>query len=161
MNFFENWYTRSYWPINNTSKVSYNSEVWFQKYEKVLNERTNKRQTDYVSLLLHSHRRKLFVGDKKRYRPKVWGRQGFYKEEEILQKLFSFICFHLEMKYLMIMSLGWFFFSCVKTGESFSRNVKSSHPWESNLDRRQRSPVNPNCLFFFLLQRYKISRPYF
>ena len=64
MNFFENWCTSSYWPINNTSKVSSNSEVWFQRYEKVLNKQQTNKQTTR-SLLSHSHRRKLFVRDKK------------------------------------------------------------------------------------------------
>ena len=73
MNFSENWYTSSHWHKSDTGKVSWTSEAWFQRYEKVLNRQTT---TDYVSLLLYSHRRNLFVGDKKTN--KVWAlRLGF------------------------------------------------------------------------------------
>ena len=44
MNFAENWYTSSYWHKNNTGNVS---EVWFKRYEKVLNDNDD-RQTDQV-----------------------------------------------------------------------------------------------------------------
>ena len=64
MNFSENWYTSSHWHKNNTGKVSWTSEVWLKKYEKVLNARQTNRQTTR-SGPPHSHRRKLFVGDKK------------------------------------------------------------------------------------------------
>ena len=74
MNFSENWYTSSHWHKNNTGKVSWTSEVWFKRYERVLNERT----TDNASLLSHSHRRKLFVGDKK-YRQRMTDRKGARK----------------------------------------------------------------------------------
>ena len=60
MNFSENWYTSSHWHKNNTGKVSWTSEVWFKRYEKVLHRH---RQTTR-SGPPHSHRRKLFVGDK-------------------------------------------------------------------------------------------------
>ena len=67
MNFSENWYTSSHWHKNNTGKVSWTSEVWFQRYEKVLNDdnddNDDNRQTTR-SGPPHSHRRKLFVGDK-------------------------------------------------------------------------------------------------
>ena len=65
MNFLKNWYTSSHWHKNNTGKVSWTSEVWFQRYEKVLNDDDDDKRTDYTNRLLHSHRRKLFVGDKK------------------------------------------------------------------------------------------------
>ena len=64
MNFSENWYTSSHWHKNNTGKVSWTSEAWFRRYERVLNRHTH-RQTANASLLSHSHRQKLFVGDKK------------------------------------------------------------------------------------------------
>ena len=64
MNFSENWYTSSYWHKNNTGKVSWTSEAWFRKYQRVLNEQTNEQTTHQVHLIVH--RRKLFVGDKKR-----------------------------------------------------------------------------------------------
>ena len=59
MNFFENWYTSSHCHNNNTGKVSWTSEVWIKRYEKVLD-----RHTDYTNRLFHSHRRKLFLEDK-------------------------------------------------------------------------------------------------
>ena len=66
MNFSENWYTSSHWHKNNTGKVSWTSEVWFQRYEKVLNTQhtTHNTQQTTRSGPPHSHRRKLFVGDK-------------------------------------------------------------------------------------------------
>ena len=41
MTFFENWYTSFHWYSNNTGKVSLTSEVWIQRYEKVLNPLTH------------------------------------------------------------------------------------------------------------------------
>ena len=52
MNFSENWYTSSYWHKNNTGKVSWTSEVWFKRYEKVLNRQTNNRLHDQVHLIV-------------------------------------------------------------------------------------------------------------
>ena len=56
MNFSENWYTSSHWHKNNTGKVSWTSEVWFTRYEKVLNpqtnEQTNKQTTYHVHLIV-------------------------------------------------------------------------------------------------------------
>ena len=41
MNFSENWYTSSHWHKNNTGKVSWTSEVWIKRYEKVLHTDTD------------------------------------------------------------------------------------------------------------------------
>ena len=75
MNFFENWYTSSHWHNNNTGKVSWTSEVWIKRYEKVLDRQTD-TQTDRLAQTgyLIVHRRKLFVGDKNIH----------YKETEIV-----------------------------------------------------------------------------
>ena len=45
MNFFENWYTSSHWHNNNTGKVSWTSEVWIKRYEKVLDRQTDTQTT--------------------------------------------------------------------------------------------------------------------
>ena len=52
MNFSENWYTSSHRHKNNTGKVSWTSEVWFTRYEKVLNRQQTNRLPDQDHLIV-------------------------------------------------------------------------------------------------------------
>ena len=99
MNFSENWYTSSHWHKNNTGKVSWTSEVWFKRYEKVLNRQTN-RLHDQVHLIVTDEN--FSSGTKKALNSQNWP-----KLVKILQNSKTWFIFHKKSQSLVQFTQLW------------------------------------------------------